>query len=320
MNMTELTLQAQIPEKAKGQRLDQALADLFSDYSRSRIQHWIRNGAVSVDERKITRPREKVKGLEQVSINAQLEAEVGWKAEDIAINIVHEDEDIIVVNKTAGMVVHPAAGNWEGTLVNALLHHQANLDQLPRAGIVHRLDKDTTGLMVVAKTLQAHNHLVNQLQQRKVNRQYLCLANGAITAGGSIDQPIARHPVRRKQMAVVGMGKTAITHYRIEERFKDYSLLRVKLETGRTHQIRVHMNWLKHPLVGDPVYGGRLRLPPAATDDLIAALRSFKRQALHATELGLVHPKSKNTVSWQCPIPDDMEQLLNVLRNNENAH
>ena len=318
--MTELTLQAQIPEQARGQRLDQVLAELFSDYSRSRIQQWIRNGAVSVNERQVTRPREKVQGLEQVSINALLEAEVGWQAEDIAIDIVHEDDDIIVINKSAGMVVHPAAGNWDGTLVNALLHHHSELEQLPRAGIVHRLDKDTTGLMVVAKTLQAHNHLVNQLQKRKVNRQYLCLINGAITAGGTVDQPIARHPVRRKLMAVIESGKPAITHYRVEERFSHFCLLRVKLETGRTHQIRVHMNWLKHPLVGDQNYGGRLRLPPGATDALQTTLRSFHRQALHATELGLVHPATKTSVSWQAPIPNDMEELLNVVRNNQSSN
>jgi len=315
--MTEITLQAEIPQQAHGQRLDQALADLFSDYSRSRIQLWIRDGKVTVDNKLITRTREKVLGCESVSINVELEASVSWHGEELAIDIVHEDDDIIVVNKAAGMVVHPAAGNWDGTLVNALLHHHPELEQLPRAGIVHRLDKDTTGLMVVAKTLQAHNHLVNELQLRKVNRQYLCLAYGAMTAGGTIDQPIARHPVSRKQMAVIENGKTAITHYRIEERFTHFSYLRVKLETGRTHQIRVHMAWLKYSLVGDPVYGGRLRLPPAASESLISALRGFQRQALHATELGLIHPLTKQEVSWKAAIPEDMEQLLNHLREQE---
>jgi len=315
--MTELSLQAQIPEQARGQRLDQALAELFSDYSRSRIQQWIKKGSVKVDGVVISRTREKVQGHESVTIHTELEAEVTWHAQNIAIDIVFEDDDIIVVNKAAGMVVHPAAGNWDGTLVNALLYHQPDLEQLPRAGIVHRLDKDTTGLMVVAKTLQAHTNLVNQLQARKVNRQYLCLANGLIPAGGTVDEPIGRHPVRRKQMAVIESGKPAITHYRVEEKFNHYSFLRVKLETGRTHQIRVHLAWLKHPLVGDPVYGGRLRLPPKASDKLITALREFPRQALHATELGLIHPKTKQDISWQAPIPDDMESLLATIRDDE---
>jgi 23S rRNA pseudouridine1911/1915/1917 synthase len=315
--MTDLTLNAQISEKSQGQRLDQALASLFSDYSRSRLQLWIKKGNVSLNGKIVTKPREKVLGLEEVILTVELEPEVSWQAEDIAINIVYEDDHIIVVNKAAGIVVHPAAGNWDGTLVNALLHHHPDLEQLPRAGIVHRLDKDTSGLMVVAKTLQAHAHLVNELQSRKVNRQYLCLANGAITAGGTVDQPIARHPVKRKLMAVVKSGKYAVTHYRIEQRFKNYTYLRVKLETGRTHQIRVHMAWLKHSLVGDPVYGKRLNLPPKAGDELITMLRTFNRQALHATELGLIHPKTLEAVQWQANIPDDMDLLLQSLTNDD---
>jgi 23S rRNA pseudouridine1911/1915/1917 synthase len=315
--MTDLTLNAQISEKAQGQRLDQALASLFSDYSRSRLQIWIKKGNVSLNGIIVTKPREKVLGLEDVILTVELEPEVTWQAEDIAINIVHEDDDILVVNKAAGIVVHPAAGNWDGTLVNALLHHHPDLEKLPRAGIVHRLDKDTSGLMVVAKTLQAHAHLVNELQTRKVNRTYLCLANGAITAGGTVDQPIARHPVKRKLMAVVKSGKHAVTHYRVEQRFKNYTFLRVKLETGRTHQIRVHMAWLKHSLVGDPVYGKRLNLPPKAGDELITMLRTFNRQALHATELGLIHPKTLEAVQWQANIPNDMVLLLQSLSNDD---
>jgi len=317
--MTALSLEATILEQSRGQRLDQVLAELFSDYSRSRIQQWIRNGKVTVDGKIISRPREKVQGGEIVIIETELDVEVSWQGENIAIDIVHEDDDIIVVNKAAGMVVHPAAGNWNSTLVNALLYHHPELEQLPRAGIVHRLDKDTTGLMVVAKTLQAHAHLVNELQTRQVNRQYLCLVNGCFTAGGTVEQPIGRHPVRRKQMAVIASGKPAITHYRIEQRFAQYSFLRVKLETGRTHQIRVHMSWLKHPLVGDPVYGGRLRLPSGASEDFIAMLRGFNRQALHATELGLIHPKTLQAVSWQAEIPLDMQQLLQTLTESEDG-
>ncbi len=312
--MTELSLEAEISVKAVSQRLDQALAELFPDYSRSRIQQWIKNGDVTIDEQKITKPRQKVQGGEMVSIHAELETVIPWQGEDLPINIVYEDDDLIILNKAAGMVVHPAAGNWSGTLLNALLHHDPQLDQLPRAGIVHRLDKDTTGLMVVAKSLKAHTYLVNELQLRNINRQYLCIVNGMITAGGTVEQPIGRHPVRRKQMAVVDAGKPAITHYRVEEKLNHYCLLRVKLETGRTHQIRVHMSWLKHPLVGDPLYGGRMRLPSGATDRCIQTLRGFERQALHATELGFTHPSTKETMRWKAPIPEDMEALLSVLR------
>jgi len=312
--MTELSLEAQISANAVNQRLDQALAELFPDYSRSRIQQWIKKGDVTIDDQKITKPRQKVQGGEMVRIHAQLETVIPWQGEDIPLNIVFEDDDIIVLNKAAGMVVHPAAGNWSGTLLNALLHHYPQLEQLPRAGIVHRLDKDTTGLMVVAKSLKAHTYLVNELQLRNINRQYLCIVNGIITAGGTVDQPIGRHPVRRKQMAVVDNGKPAITHYRVEEKLNHYCLLRVKLETGRTHQIRVHMSWLKHPLVGDPLYKGRMRLPSGATERCIQTLRDFKRQALHATELGFTHPTTKEPMSWKAPIPRDMETLLTILR------
>jgi len=315
--MTELSLEAQISDKAVAQRLDQALAELFPDYSRSRIQQWIKKGHVRIDNNVITKPREKIHGGEFVHIEAELETAIPWQAEDIDVNIVHEDDDLIVVNKAVGMVVHPAAGNWDGTLVNALLHHHPELEQLPRAGIVHRLDKDTSGLMVVAKNLRAHTHLVSELQDRKINRQYLCLVNGVITAGGTVEQPIGRHPVRRKQMAVVTTGKQAITHYRVIEKFRNYCFLSVKLETGRTHQIRVHMAWLKHPLVGDPLYGGRLRLPPGASEQLIELLRNFQRQALHATELGLVHPSTKEYISWQAPIPEDMQLLLSRLQEED---
>ncbi len=315
--MTEISLQGQIKENAEGQRLDQALAELFSDYSRSRIQQWIKSGEVSVNDQIVNKIRAKVYGNELIKIQTELEAEVIWDAEDISIDIVHEDEDIIVVNKAAGLVVHPATGNWHGTLVNALLNHHADLEQLPRAGIVHRLDKDTTGLMVVAKTLKAHTHLVNELQLRNVNRQYICVVNGALTAGGMIDQPINRHPVKRKQMTVIEGGKPSITHYRIEQRFSYYTVLRVKLETGRTHQIRVHMSWFKHPLVGDPVYGGRLRQPPGVSSGFMKQIRNFNRQALHATKLGLIHPTSGEQMTWDADIPEDMKKLINVLEQEE---
>ncbi len=312
--MTELSLEGQISHKVTSKRLDQALAETFPDYSRSRIQQWIKDGHVRMNEKIITKPREKIQGGEHIAINAQLEAAVVWQGEDIAIDIVYEDNDLIIINKAAGMVVHPAVGNWHGTLVNALLHHHPELAQLPRAGIVHRLDKDTTGLMVVAKNLQSHAHLVDQLQMRNINRHYVCLVNGCMTAGGTINQPIGRHPIRRKQMAVINSGKQAVTHYRVKEKYNNYCFLAVKLETGRTHQIRVHMAWLKHPLVGDPIYAGHLRLPANASEELIQYLRYFQRQALHATELGFIHPATKEVMSWQAKIPEDMQQLLTILR------
>jgi len=317
--MNKLSLQSEIPPHASGQRLDQVLAELHSDYSRARIQQWIKAGFVTMNGSIVTKPREKVFALDKIAIKATIEAEVEWVAEDIAIDILYEDEDIIVVNKQAGLVVHPAAGNWSGTLVNALLNHHPELEQLPRAGVVHRLDKETTGVMVVAKSIKAHTHLVNALQQRKVNRQYLCIVNGTLTAGGTIEQPIGRHPVNRKQMTVLNSGKDAITHYRIEQRFQHYTYLRVKLETGRTHQIRVHMSWFKHPLIGDPVYGGRFRQPPGASEQLLLNLRKFKRQALHATKLGLVHPSSGEKMTWSCDIPEDMRHMLESLELEEQA-
>lgn len=303
-----------IPTEMRGSRLDSALAQLFPDYSRSRLKSWLLSGAIMIDEAS-WRPKDKVKGGEQVVLEVPEITETNdFGAEVIDLDVVYEDQAIIVLNKPAGLVVHPAAGNWSGTLLNGLLHHFPDLEQLPRAGIVHRLDKQTSGLMVVARTLKSHKLLVEALQARSVGRQYLALVAGELIAGSTIDQPIGRHPVERKRMAVVPTGKEAITHYRIEERFIDYTLLRVRLETGRTHQIRVHMAQANHAIVGDPVYGGRLKLPRAANDELVAMLKTFKRQALHAETLTIIHPDTKEEMSWTADIPEDFRLLLQAIR------
>ncbi len=299
-------------------RLDQALAQMFPDFSRARLQQWVRAGAVRVDDR-LLKPRDAVRGGEQVVIRARLEDEPACTPEPIALDVVHEDEWLLVINKPAGLVVHPAAGNWAGTLQNALLHRLPELAAVPRAGIVHRLDKDTSGLLVVARTLSAHKALVEQLQARTLKREYLAVVQGVMTAGGSVDAPIGRHPNDRKRMAVVASGKEAVSHYRVLERFAHHTLIRVRLETGRTHQIRVHMAHLRYPLLGDPVYGGRLRLPAGASPALTEALRGFRRQALHAQVLGLLHPGSGSFREWEAPLPADMAQLLQVLADDAAA-
>lgn len=314
--MTADTAQtAEIPDELDGKRLDQALAVLFQDYSRSRLQQWIRDGQVEVDAR-VLRPRDKVYAGQQVTLRARLVPEGEWQAQAIPLSIVYEDDQLLVINKPAGLVVHPAAGNRSGTMLNALLHHAPNLETLPRAGIVHRLDKETSGLLVVAKDLATHKALVEQLQAREFEREYLAVVVGVMTAGGSVDAPIGRHPVQRTRMAVIDSGKPAVTHYRVQERYRAHTLIRVRLETGRTHQIRVHMAYIHYPLVGDPAYGGRLRLPPACTPELAEALRQFRRQALHAARLGIVHPGTGQQLHWEAPLPADMQHLLSALRND----
>jgi len=308
-----IRLNLTIPDAMRGRRLDQALAELVQDYSRSRLQQWIRAGQVSLDER-IPQVRERLHGGETVSIDATIEPQTRSGPEDIPLQLVHADADLLVINKPAGLVVHPAAGNPAGTLLNALLHYDPALAGLPRAGIVHRLDKATSGLLVIARNLTAHKSLVDALQARTVKREYLAVVQTVLTAGGSVDAPIGRHPVDRKRMAVVAGGKESLTHYRVEERFRAHTLVRVQLETGRTHQIRVHMAHQHIPIVGDPVYGGRLRLPPGASSELQEQLAGFRRQALHAARLTLTHPSSGETVSWTAPLPADMARLIEVLR------
>lgn len=308
-----INLSAIIPEHLNGQRLDQALAELFADFSRARLQTWIREHHVLLDS-KPKRPRDIVKTGQKVTILAPLVTQTKWEAQNINLDIVYEDEHLIVVNKPIGLVVHPAAGNPDSTLVNALLHHCPSLEKLPRAGIVHRLDKNTSGLLVIAKTLPAHTALVKQLQKHRIQREYSAIVQGVLISGGTIDKPIGRHPHQRKLMTVTESGKTAITHYRILERFPAHTWLKVNLETGRTHQIRVHMAFIHHPIIGDASYGGRLKIPSQTSESLANALRNFKRQALHAQRLGLIHPMSGEFVEWQVPLPKDMENLLELLR------
>ena len=310
-------LQATVPQIMHGSRLDQAAAELFPQYSRSRLQEWIKKGALLVDGAQC-RPRDKVLGGADLRIDTELEAVVGWQAEEIALDVVYEDATILVVNKPAGLVVHPAAGHLEGTLVNALLAHAPELALLPRAGIVHRLDMETSGILVVARTLPAHHRLVEQLQARTVKREYCALCIGAMTGGGTVDAPMGRHPRQRKKMAVLAAGgKPAITHYRLAQRFGHHTRITVNLETGRTHQIRVHMAHRRYPLIGDPVYGGRPRIPKGASDRLVDALRKFSRQALHARTLGFSHPGTDQWVQFECPLPEDMLNLIAVLEQED---
>jgi 23S rRNA pseudouridine1911/1915/1917 synthase len=310
---------ATVPESAAGRRLDAVLAELFPEYSRSRLSAWIKSGDVTVDGAP-ARPRDPVRGGERVVLNAAEEVQTHAVAEDIPLDVLYEDADVFVLDKPAGLVVHPGAGNPDGTLLNALLHRDPGLDKLPRAGIVHRLDKDTSGAMVVARTLQAHTALVAQLSARGVHRQYLAIVVGALVAGGTAAGPIDRHPRDRLRMAVREDGKDAVTHYRLRERYRAHTALECRLETGRTHQIRVHLAHLKHPIVGDPLYGGALKLPKGASEELIAALRGFRRQALHAEVLEFAHPASGEPVRCQAPVPADMQQLMRLLREDAAAH
>jgi 23S rRNA pseudouridine1911/1915/1917 synthase len=309
----ESRITAQIPEDMSGMRVDRALAALFPDWSRARLQQWLRDGLITVDGAG-PRPRDKVRGGERVEVIARLEAETAWDAEQIPLVVVHEDDALIVIDKPPGVIVHPGAGNPAGTLVNGLLHRYPELANLPRAGIVHRLDKDTSGLLVVARTLAAHKSLIDQLQARTMGREYEAIVCGVMTAGGEVREPVGRHPTQRTRMAVRESGRPAVSHYRVVERFRAHTWIRVSLDTGRTHQIRVHMAHIRYPLVGDPVYGGRLRIPPGCTPELDVLLRGFKRQALHAGRLALIHPLDGETRSWSAPMPDDMRRLIDGLR------
>jgi len=304
-------LQFEVPGDCAGLRLDQALAKLLPEYSRSRLQDWINGQLIKVDG-EFSTTRQKVWGGEQIEVLPQTHpADQPYRAEDIALNIVYEDAALLVINKPAGLVVHPGSGNWEGTLLNALLHHAPQLEGVPRAGIVHRLDKDTSGLLVVAKTLTAQTNLVRQLQARSVKREYLALVYGELRHSGTVDEPVGRHHAQRVKMAITESGKPATTHYQVEMKFPSCTLLRCRLETGRTHQIRVHMAHLKHPLVGDSVY---LKGPQKCVPELRELLNSFQRQALHATRLALEHPVSGESMEWHAPLPEDMQQLLQQIR------
>lgn len=320
-------LSAIVPAGLAGQRFDLIAAELFPEYSRARLQGWIKSGDLTVDAAQ-ARPKDKLAEGSRLALHAVLEpANPEWQPEAIALAIVFEDADMLVLNKPAGLVVHPAAGHEGGTLLNALLHHCPELAVVPRAGIVHRLDKDTTGLMAVAKTVQAQVRLVEQLQARSVHREYDAVICGVPVSGGTVDAPIGRHPRDRQRQAVLlrnegfhGSGKEAVTHYRVLQRFRAHAHVACLLETGRTHQIRVHMAHIRHPLVGDPVYGGRFKAPPDASAELNAVLREFGRQALHAKRLELLHPRTGESMRWQVPLPEDMQQLLALLQADSLEH
>jgi 23S rRNA pseudouridine1911/1915/1917 synthase len=309
------THRVEFPAEYAGRRLDQALAQLLPQYSRTRIQRWIEVGAVRVNGL-VPRARDVVVGGEAASVEARVEEITGIAAEKLPLDIVHQDAAIIVINKAPGVVVHPGAGNREHTLQNALLAHDKLLKNVPRAGLVHRIDKDTSGLLVVARTLEAHTALVAALAAHEVEREYLAVCVGVMTGGGTVDAAIGRHRTQRIKMAVRADGRQAVTHYRIEKKFRAHTLARVRLETGRTHQIRVHLAHVGYPLVGDPVYGGRRRLPAGASPALKTVLDGFTRQALHAARLTFAHPRSGKQVSYEAPLPDDLAGLLAVLERD----
>jgi len=308
--------QFNVDQLEAGKRLDQCLAKRLPEYSRSKIQHWIKSGFILLNKQ-LCLAKQKVNFGDLISLDVPVEKKIEDKAENIKFEIVYQDDAFFVINKPVGLVVHPAAGHQTGTLLNGLLSIDANLEQLPRAGIVHRLDKDTSGVMVVARTLTAHNHLVSQLQERTVKREYRAVAQGVITAGRTIEEPIGRHPNDRKKMAVIADGKDAITHFNVLKKFKNFSEIKVNLETGRTHQIRVHLSHLRHPLVGDQVYGGRLTLPKSISEELKLKLHSFKRQALHAKKLSFIHPVSEDLVSFETDLPSDMQDLLDIISRSD---
>lgn len=318
-NMNKFQLQLTVPDELAGKRLDQALSKLCPEHSRSRIQSWIKSGDVSVNDLHL-KQKDEVNFGDVIKIDAKINSEEKHQAEAIELNIIHEDEAIIIINKPAGLVVHPGAGNPNHTLVNALLNFDACLDMIPRAGIVHRLDKETTGVMVVARTLESHTFLVNRLQERNIKREYQAIICGQLIAGGSIENKMGRHPVNRIKMAVTNSGKTAITHYRIIKKFQHYTHLDVQLETGRTHQIRVHMSHIKHPIVGDPVYGNNNSIKKGVDSSLRDIIKNFKRQALHAYSLELPHPTTKKLMKFNAELPDDIKMLLEALNTYDTAN
>ena len=307
------TLTIIIPERMSGNRLDASLSEMLPDHSRSKISAWIKSGDALINQ-KFFKPKDKSRGNEIVYLTFNQKQTNDWIAEKIPLNVVYEDEDIIVINKQSGLVTHPGAGNWTGTLANALLYYDSDLSKLDRAGIVHRLDKNTSGLMVIARNEKSQKYLVEQLQSHLVEREYSAIVYGHMIAGGTVDEPIGRDPRDRVKQAVLTSGKEARTHYRAIDRFKSHTHVKAILETGRTHQIRVHLSYVGHSLIGDPMYGGRVRFPKKASEELKEALLSFKRQALHSKKLTLIHPISGELMSWKVALPDDMKGLLEALK------
>ncbi|WP_180129227.1 MULTISPECIES: 23S rRNA pseudouridine(1911/1915/1917) synthase RluD [unclassified Acinetobacter] len=316
---TRLSLQFQLDESYLGQRIDQVSALVWTDFSREKLKQWLKEGHLLVNGN-IVKPKYKCEGTELLTLDVELEAQTRSLPEDIPLNIVYEDDDIMVINKPVGMVVHPGAGNSTGTLVNAILHHYPKSSELTRAGLVHRIDKDTSGLLVVAKNLESQFSLSKQLAKKSVYRIYDLIVYGNIIAGGTVDEPIKRHPVDRIKMAVLPGGKDAVTHYNVKERFQNFTRVQARLETGRTHQIRVHFTYIGHGLVGDQVYVPRVRMPAGASMLLDDTLRGFKRQALHAVKLGLVHPRTGEDMMFEAPWPEDFNQLVEVLRSENKAY
>lgn len=318
-DMTKKQISLTLPEEYADDRLDQALAKCLPEYSRTQIKDWLESGAALVNGQ-VTKAKTKVKGGELVTIEAVLKAQPKWEAQPIPLNIVYEDEAVIVINKPAGLVVHPGAGNASRTLLNALLHHAPELQALPRAGILHRLDKETSGLLLIAKTPAALKDLSHQLKNRTIAREYQAIVYGTMISGGTVDAAMDRHPIQRKRMAIIETGKPAVTHYRVAEKYRNHTRLHVKLETGRTHQIRVHMLHIHHPLIGDPVYGGRVKLSKNMSDDMIRVLRHFNRQALHAFAIGFSHPVTGEWMRFECELPEDMQQLIHALKEDKRVN
>ncbi len=316
-----IKIQNIIPTAFHGQRLDPVLASLYPDYSRSLLTKWIKEGFITLNDQ-LAKPRDKVTAGDKIDIDAPMENHRETDKllpQNIPLDIIYEDDYLLIINKQAGLVVHPGAGNPESTLVNALLYHDETLQQLSRAGIIHRLDKDTTGLMVIAKTLPAYTELIRQMQAREINRHYQALVQGYLISGGEIDTAFGRHHRNRLKMAVLTQGKQALTYYKIREHFEEHTLLDIQLMTGRTHQIRVHMAHINHPVIGDQLYGGRPRFPKNADESLRDVIKSFKRQALHACKLSFIHPVSKEQLTFHAPLPEDFKRLIKAIREHDEA-
>ncbi|WP_089603787.1 23S rRNA pseudouridine(1911/1915/1917) synthase RluD [Acinetobacter piscicola] len=316
---TRLSLQFQLDDSYLGQRIDQVAATVWNEFSREKLKQWMKDGHLLVNGN-IVKPKYKCEGNEMLALEVELEAQTSAQPENIPLDIIYEDDDIMVINKPVGMVVHPGAGNPNGTLVNALLYHYPKSAELTRAGLVHRIDKDTSGLLVVAKNLEAQFSLSKQLAKKTVYRVYDLICYGTMIAGGKIDEPIKRHPVDRVKMAILPGGRDAVTHYNVKERFQHFTRVQAQLETGRTHQIRIHFTYIGFPLVGDPIYVSRVKVPAGASDKLASTLRGFKRQALHASKLGLIHPQTKQEMMFEAPWPQDFIDLLDVLRSENKAY